>query len=828
MTNNLPKYQKIIDQFRGQVLKKDFETKFMEATEHVPKTDRFLLKMELKRLASNCTRLIDLRGHVHGECRSFEYDGKTHFLDDVAIKVFEENIAYYNDYTFGVYESVTNTENNFRVIYQNEKLRVIEPEINAKVVQKGFEKTQYPVKLFSFGPYFNRCEERMNYSIPITVKIDDNKIVETSSSDISVNGCKFRFNSIKKIAVGQIINIRFIGLESEFQFANEEGFNYQVRNVLLVDELQLIGVSRVYLDDKVRDGFKQFLTGFIHTNKRRYKINLENTINALQSRSYEQFVLPKSNELPVFIEKTKIAFVPRYALTGHNNQNTFQYWQDEKQDSTLDFLITDDRIKLLKKTMMQDKSLLVYSFIHKSQGKCFFYTADEVQLRDDKVFMSEFLGFAANRKSFMITSLSIIELDQAKANSPLTLSESVTKQDEYLYQPIPSDVINTLNQLFYMVVASDITTNDLVESYQQLSFDKIETSKLKNFGHKRKKNALIINEIGINYNNHRHESRFKYSTPTIIRRKTDEWIGKSQDFSESGVKVELTNAAEIIKGDVVHLSFPNLQKVTSQFDLKELPYEVMHVNKKKTIINLRVYVEQHHHVGRTFFKLLIDKNREKLTPDEYAMMSPDLAKGLRNIYSSSLTIPSLIVQTSGSRYKIEAMTLGRVKGDLLRYMRESSDRAELYNLYPLLSNSLAISLMTSKLKKMHSSDSPYTDIVYVAINPKIELVEKAVTTMLASELTSPELKNIFIKNALLQGQFFCLQVKISRTSEPDMDYLNPELSYISSYAIHRGKQIEQDIFSVIGVIQLFDITKEALIRYEIASPTHYEIASSAH
>ena len=53
---------------------------------------------------------------------------------------------------------------------------------------------------------------------------------------------------------------------------------------------------------------------------------------------------------------------------------------------------------------------------------------------------------------------------------------------------------------------------------------------------------------------------------------------------------------------------------------------------------------------------------------------------------------------------------------------------------------------------------------------------------------------------------------MSRADEPDMEHLNPELSYISSYAIHRGKQIEQDIWSVTGVIQLFDITQEALIR----------------
>ena len=125
MTNNFSKYQSIIDEFRGRVLSKDFETEFASITKKIPKTERFLLKMELKRLANPCTRLIDLRGHVDGECRAFEHEERTHYLDDIAIKVFEETFADYQAYTFGVYEAVMNTENNFRVIYQNEKNQIL-------------------------------------------------------------------------------------------------------------------------------------------------------------------------------------------------------------------------------------------------------------------------------------------------------------------------------------------------------------------------------------------------------------------------------------------------------------------------------------------------------------------------------------------------------------------------------------------------------------------------------------------------------------------------------------------------------------------------------
>jgi hypothetical protein len=62
-----------------------------------------------------------------------------------------------------------------------------------------------------------------------------------------------------------------------------------------------------------------------------------------------------------------------------------------------------------------------------------------------------------------------------------------------------------------------------------------------------------------------------------------------------------------------------------------------------------------------------------------------------------------------------------------------------------------------------------------------------------------------------------LQLKLSRTNPPDMSYINPELNYISSYAIHKGKQIEQDVWSVAGVVQILDITKETMMRIKLGT-----------
>lgn len=816
MIKDFSKYQKIIDKFRGEVSKKDFDTKFSALTKAIPKTETFLLKMELKRLASPCTRLIDLRGLVDGECRTFEYEGRMHFLDELAVKSFEESIAYYGSYTFGVYEAVKNTKNNFRVIYQNEQSG-IQSGTPAKSTkndeQQILDKVQYPATFYQFGDYHDRIEERMNFAIPLIVTLENDDVIESTCSDLSISGCKFRFKSETKLVVGQSIRLRFSGLEQEFQFGDDSNFSYTVCNVITDEVNQLIGVKRTTKQDN--DSFSQFLSGFIQGNKRRYKINLDNTINALQGRMFEQFVLPKSNELPVFIELINEELLPRYVLTTNNNQGVFQYWKDEKHLSTLHFLLKKERLAYLKSSSSKGTTLIVYSFIHHNKGQSFFYSADEQELKKNTVFAREFLGFAASKKSFCASELSYLAVDGDNAESPYALSNTLTKKNEYLNLPLSEDVYSTLDNVPAIVVIKDITHSQMVTDYQSLPFENIDKILLKALGHKRSKTSLTIDELGIVYKNHRQESRFNYITPTVIEADGVKWQGNSHDFSTLGLKVELENSAVLNKGDVVNLSFPKLQKITSAFDLNQLPYEVMRINKQKKIVNLRVYVKKHQHIGRSFFKLLIEKNKDKLTTDEYTDLIPGLAKGLRTLYAGKLTSQSLVVQTSGSRYKIETITSSSTKDDLLAEMNQLSDRKDYFNLYPLLNNLQATSLLHANLKKMISGDEPLTNILYIAINHDVERIDQAVTTKLASELGSAKLKKMFISNALKKGNFFCIQTKLSRANEPDMEYLSPELSYISSYAIHRGKQIEQEIWSVAGIVQLIDITKETLFRHKI-------------
>ena len=119
-TQDLLPYQGIIERLRPLLNSNEFSEVFAILTQDIPKPKQFLLKMELKRLGQPCNYYIDLRGRVDGEVRPYDHGGKTHYMDDTAVKAFERGIKRYGQYTLGLYEEVMNTDNNYRVRHKQE------------------------------------------------------------------------------------------------------------------------------------------------------------------------------------------------------------------------------------------------------------------------------------------------------------------------------------------------------------------------------------------------------------------------------------------------------------------------------------------------------------------------------------------------------------------------------------------------------------------------------------------------------------------------------------------------------------------------------------
>lgn len=54
---------------------------------------------------------------------------------------------------------------------------------------------------------------------------------------------------------------------------------------------------------------------------------------------------------------------------------------------------------------------------------------------------------------------------------------------------------------------------------------------------------------------------------------------------------------------------------------------------------------------------------------------------------------------------------------------------------------------------------------------------------------------------------------MSRTGRPDQDILRTELGYVSVYAAHKAKEVEEELWNICGAGDIVDITDEVMRRY---------------
>lgn len=170
--------------------------------------------------------------------------------------------------------------------------------------------------------------------------------------------------------------------------------------------------------------FDKFLESFIHGNKRRYKVNMSNTIEAITSKTCEQYFSPRSPTLLVYIDVINKTLVPRFAMVNEVNRETVQYWQDEDENCRLNFLLTQERLMRLLNKSDEVREIFVFSFIHLHSDKVYFYSASFEELLQKDTLLKIFLGFGSKKASWRVFKITLTDMVPEQAHIPLSIPDS--------------------------------------------------------------------------------------------------------------------------------------------------------------------------------------------------------------------------------------------------------------------------------------------------------------------------------------------------------------------------------------------------------------------
>ena len=582
MSQDLKQYADIIEQLKPMVNEPEFNQVLLQTAADVPKEKRFLIKMEVKRLAKPCMRTIDLRGHVDGKCKKYVHEGRSHYMDDLAVDKFEEQIRVFGRYTYGVYEAVQNTENNFRLMREKELAQERAHKENPTAKKRSAVLEQFKVPTVNLLDYRQRNTERMNFAVAVEVFNNAGQAMRGLSVDISLEGLQIKLAKDAFFKTGETLFIFFRGLENEFAMDKKNGIAYKLVKIITKNDVNYLALQRD--KDRPSPAFDKFLESFIHGNKRRYKVNMSNTIEAITSKTCEQYFSPRSPTLPVYIDVINKTLVPRFAMVNEVNRETVQYWQDEEENCRLNFLLTQERLMRLLNKSDEVREIFVFSFTHLHSDKVYFYSASFEELLQKDILLKVFLGFGSKKASWRVFKITLTNMVPEQAHIPLSIPDSVGSKVKKLNTPPSARLMSKLKNLRYLAHVTDVTSVTGQETYNEFTFNRENLSHLRVFGHPRNRAPSNIHLVRFKYEEQRIESRYQLRTQIEARFNNEDAVhkGVSEDISVHGLglRVELNKEYKGSLEGRIEVAFPRLQEIANAFDAVSYTHLTLPTNRE--------------------------------------------------------------------------------------------------------------------------------------------------------------------------------------------------------------------------------------------------------
>ncbi|WP_232367563.1 PilZ domain-containing protein [Alteromonas pelagimontana] len=793
----------------------EFNQVLVQLTRDIPREKRFLIKMELKRLARPCMRSIDLRGQVDGECRLYEHAGIPHYLDDIAIEVFEQQLRIFGHFCFGVYEAVLETENNFRVMRDKAAAEAAQAQRKAEEDVTGRALNGYNVPVVNLFSYSIREHERMNFAVAVEVFNENRVSIRGNSVDISIEGMKIKVGKEALFKPGEKLSVYFRGLEDEFAMDKRHGIAYHVMKISRLPDAQHLMLRRA--KEFPNAAFDQFLENFIHGNKRRYKVNISNTIDAIRNKMLEQYFSPRSPSLPVFVDTTEQGLIPRYAMTNEVNREILAYWNDENEDLRLGYLINPTRLSWLAEQSTTARVTYVYSFTHLQNEKIYFYSASAQELEQKEELKSLFLGFGSRKASWRVYKLQMADMSPDQAHVPLSIPDSVGVKIKRQNHPPSARLMAKLKNLRHIVHITDITSESGQRQYSSQKFSRNNLPHLRAFGHAKNRIPAEIKVHRVCFQDKRLETRYLLRSNIVVKRNgaAPALSGVSEDISVHGLRIEL---AQEFLGELdtqVEVAFPKLQEITRTHNVMELKYRVIHHNVERNILHLKAMEGEEGKSARAFFDDLIKQNRSSLKtyPEEEEI--PGIGHALRCINARNVPSMAFVLAKENTRYVPQGGIISEFDNNLNRLATHFSEKGNLNVEFMFRDRKMTDAFVQRGIKQVKADNNVLREELFIAYDPSQKESRMAIIPRLDSRFINDENRLNFITEAMNRGQFIALHIMLATTGKPDLEMLQSEINYVSVYAIHRAKELEEKLWSICACAHLIDITDEVLMRYNV-------------
>ncbi|WP_115717440.1 PilZ domain-containing protein [Gallaecimonas mangrovi] len=759
----------IISQLRALVGEPEFEALFNQLTENEDSNTRFLLRMELRRVAAPCQRVIDLRPKGIKRCQLVEYKGQTHYMDEGAKRVFEAGLKEFaGRYTMAIFDDIERYAQSAKLLSQDSD----EEDEDALWLE-----------LVRFGSLLNRDGERMHFATPVVLRQQGMGELSGSTSDISASGAQV-------LLAQQVYVNPELAVELTFPKLTDSR-----RKPWPALAYQVISQQENRLKLKLKDPdetVKALLENLIEHNQKRYKLDIRHIQETTRSRGFEQMQLNHSSAMAIFFNQEHLA---RYCLTTHHNR-PLQNRLFDGDKSLIPEMLSPRRVKALLEKDSSERESYILRFEHHQQGKVFQFAADIDHLRRQGM-LEGFLRFAASKPGWQVLKVNLFDAevqDLATLDKDSNASHSELQLTDTPLPKIPQELL----KLSSLAILRDVTQEWLTKAAQEMPDVKQDPNQLAPFCVQWRPG---VQRVAMRFNDMRIEPRYRYKTPVQLYTDGKELNAELVDFSTQGLCINLQSPLEEMPAEL-DVALPKLQKLSSRFDLMQMPYRLMHFDAQNQRAHLMIQSTGVAHPAKRFFRQLIDANEGRLQRVEEDAQSFGIARALRQSLVASALPCCLFVQKDSG--KIKPQWLGLPVSSLpLPVML--SRLSQLHEGQVPLDNLMSLQMFRQLIDDWRDQQASSQSLLVALDNNGLPVMSR-----LQSQLPGPETRR-FLEKALEKGRWGVWQLELVRTPKPDMHYIQQELNFIGRQALHRAKRLEADLWSTVAMIEVTDITAIAAL-----------------
>lgn len=758
----------------------DFEYLLGQMTEGDPPSVKILVKMELNRVMAPCTKPIDLRGRVKGECREYELDGIKHWLDDVAFNAYHKNTRKFGGYTEGVWEALCNTHNNFRVMQKRGK--PLGTEVN-------IETNGIDVEAITLGYDLKRKENRLKLSSQIELKLANNQIVHAVTIDLSPSGAKFKVPSAFDYKLGEVIGVRLVELSK----------SVDIDGIDSVLEYRIVGIDESYENDAVKflrllkldtsNIIEQVIDYVVRSDTQKARHDNQDKIIRARSRGFEHTYLKHTCNLPVFFSGNELKLV----LMTENNQPIWQYWHDERNQQTLSNLFHQQRMTQLTAEGMRGSNNVLYSFTHEHKDKTLFFSMMMPEATREQRQLFWHIG--ARKDSWKAFRLSVFELSEAEKQ---TLSSHSSELET--------------ESLTHCGILQEIADDNSRQDYLLTDKPQLASSELNRFRHARNPESNPAC-VYFDAKSRRREPRYQFRSPLILSHSNSgsSIEGVSVDMSKHGMSIALSQPCRLKAGDTCTINFKELQLYDKKLPLNEVPYTIVRVSPGEKQLQLAIIEDSQMMRTIAFFGKLIEHNQDKLIAKKELLPSNELLEGLHNILLDKMVSTPLYVEKKGGSLRPKAIGVNYPLKPYLAILAKLGDEKS-FSLAPIYKGRTN-TLLAQPMKRVEGAEPQYHELYLATV--KFGTRIQSVESKLSSEFASTKERIMFIKKSQTMGEFYAIRICGAPVFDPITALIRKDLNELAQISMHQARSLEKEMHSIVGYGELIDITEEVLIRLEL-------------